>query len=235
MKETIEFDILAIIIASLLGIILHALHLLPEEFIVSLILLLLALHALHSATESSKHSEVHTRLLEAADKLEDPEIRLIPSQEIFRKGEDLALRNRGEMWWFNTPLGFKNQKIFDQILKPAMENPRTKKISFILDQRFKETWEKDVKPKINKTKGHEKVEEPRWRSIREKTAFRMIDTQTDKDEKEAHLTILERPFIMHIQNTEKEAFHPRYMFHVKSHSKLIQDLKDLYLEYKLKQ
>jgi hypothetical protein len=235
MKETLELDIIAIVIASILGIILHALHLLPEEFIVSLILLLLALHALHSTNQAQKDSEVHKKLLEVADRMEAPDVAGIESKEIFSKGEELAVKNNGEMWWFNTPLGFRNQNIFDKMLKPALESTRTNKIVFILDEKFKAVWERDVAPKIEKSKHKETLKAPHWRKIEERIAFRMIDVDPKKDAKEAHFTYLDRPFVMKVEGKEAGIYHPRYMFHVKPSSKLIQDLKDLFLEYKMRE
>lgn len=233
MKETIELDILAIVIASILGIVLHALHILPEAYVTSLILLLLALHAIHGATQASKDSEVHKRLLDAAERIEEPDVRLLNTEEVFERGRDLALNNKGEMWWFNTPLGIRNDAVFERILKPAIENPNTSKIVFILDKKFKTIWEEEVEPKIDKCKSKEKVETPRFRSIDEKTAFRMIDTDPGRGLKEAHVTFLEKPFTYKAEREEPAIFYPRYALQVKSHSKLIQDLKDMFLGYTL--
>ena len=235
MFETLELDIAAILIASIAGIILHALGIIPEEFVTSLILLLLALHALHGMTHGAKESEVHQKLLEVASKIEEPEIKLIDSKEVFEKGEELAMKNMGEMWWFNTPLGFRNQKIFDAVLKPAIENPRTTRIIFILDEGFRKAWDEEVAPKIEKSAHKEKVQPPIWRKIDRGIAFKMIDLSREKELKEAHLILLEKPFVMKSEKGDARAFYPRYLIQVKSHSKLIQDLKDLFFEYKLKE
>ncbi len=233
MKETLELDIVAIVIASILGIVLHALHILPEAYVTSLILLLLALHAIHGTTQASKDSEVHKKLLEAAERIEEPDVRLISTEEVFERGRELALSNKGEMWWFNTPLGIRNDVIFERILKPAIENPNTSKIVFILDKRFKTMWDEEVAPKIDKCKGKEKVDAPIFRSIDERIAFRMIDTDPGKGLKEAHVTFLEKPFTYKAEREEPATFYPRHAFQIKSHSKLIQDLKDMFLGYTL--
>lgn len=136
------------------------------------------------------------------------------------------------MWWFNTPLGFRDQKLFDKMLKPAIENPRTSRILFILNEGFKKAWDEEVVPKINECKNPEKVMHPIWKKIEVGVAFKMIDLSQEKEVKEAHLTFLEKPFVMRAGGN-RHTFHPRYIFHVKSHSKLIQELKDLFLEYKM--
>jgi len=234
MVEMLEVDIMAIIIASILGIILHALGILPEQFITSLILLLLALHALHEGLQARRTTKAHGKLEHAAEKLGEPEVKLITPNETFKKAEELTLKNTGEMWWFNTPLGFRNQRIFDKALKPAIESSRTSKIIFILDENFKKVWEEEVAPKIDNCKNKDKVAPPIWRKIEESFAFKMIDLSSDKVIKEAHLSFLEKPFMMKTATQETPAFYPRYIFHIKSHSNLVQELKDIFLEYGLK-
>ncbi len=234
MPETLELDVLAILAASIVGIILHALGIIPEGYITSLILLLLALHALHGMVHGSKESEVHKKLLEAAEKIGEPDVKLIEPREAFEAGQELALRNAGEMWWFNTPLGFREPKMFDKMLKPAIENPRTSRIIFILDEGFREDWEREVVPKINECKNAEKVMPPTWKKIEGGVAFKMIDLSQEKEVKEAHLTFLEKPFVMKAVGRDRSTFHPRYIFHVKSHSTLIQELKDIFLEYQMR-
>lgn len=95
MLELLEWDVLAILAASIIGIILHALGVLPEVYITSLILLLLALHALHGMVHGSKESEVHKKLLEAAEKIGEPDVRLIEPKEALEAGQELAIRNAG--------------------------------------------------------------------------------------------------------------------------------------------
>lgn len=63
----------------------------------SLILLLLALHALHEALQAQKTTKVHGKLMQAAERLGEPEVVLIDPNETFEKGQDLALKNAGEM------------------------------------------------------------------------------------------------------------------------------------------
>ncbi len=235
MVETLELDIIAIIIASLLGIVLHALGILPEAYVTSLILLLLALHALHGMTQATKDSKVHKKLLKAAEKLEEPEVSVIATEEIFENAQELALKNRGEMWWFNTPLGLRSKRIFDKILKPAMDNTKTSRIIFIINRDFKSVWEEEVEPMIKEHKNSGKVSPPIYREMDERIAFRMIDVDPRKGVKEAHLTFLEKPFTMKAEREGGSAYYPRFAFHVKSHSRLIQALKDIFMEHQLKE
>jgi len=52
-----NFDIVAVILASFLALVLHAAGLLPETYILPLILFLLALHVLHELRAGIKHDE----------------------------------------------------------------------------------------------------------------------------------------------------------------------------------
>jgi hypothetical protein len=58
-----EWDLLAVVAASILGIIAHVLGILPEPYIITLILLLLCLHALHEIGHSMKYDMAHERII----------------------------------------------------------------------------------------------------------------------------------------------------------------------------
>lgn len=230
-----HIDVVALVVAGILGIVLYHLGIIPSEFLISLILLLLSIHVLQQAV---RDEEVHNAIMSIYDRMKDtPEVELIKPENLFSRGEEFALLNRGEMWWFNTPIGFRHREIFDKLLKPAIENPKTSKIIFILRPQFKEIWEKDAMPKIMKTNGKDKVLPPVWRDIEEDIAFKMIDLSAEKEEKEAHMTILGEPFIMERERDKDIAmrtYHPRYLFYIRTHSELIPRLKELFLKYKLK-
>lgn len=228
-----NLDVLILVAASFLGIILHHLGVVPESYLISLILLLLALHALHQVVRDEEASETITRIESRLS--QEPDIELIRTPDLLKEGEEFALRNRGEMWWFNTPLGFRRPEMFEKLLKPALENPKTKKVYFILRPQFKEVWEKEALPKIQTTRGKEKVAPPIYCDIKEEFAFKMIDLSEEKEIKEAHLTFLSEPFIMREARGDKgEVYHPRYLLYIKSNNELIPRLKEIFLKYKLK-
>jgi hypothetical protein len=99
------------------------------------------------------------------------------------------------MYWFNTPMTvLKSQEVFNRLLKPAIENPNTKKVEFVLDNSLKEFFQAEVQPKIDALKGKEKVRSPIFKDIKETLGFRMIDTDEKEEKKEAQLTFLDEPF-----------------------------------------
>jgi hypothetical protein len=229
-----EWDLLAVVAASILGIILHILDVIPESYVISLILLLLCLHALHEISHAMKYDQAHERFMTMDQRLTElqPDVELI-AKDHFLKAEELALHNRGEMWWFNTPMTvLKSQEAFDRLVKPAMENPKTTNIEFVLDRGLEEFFMEEVQPKIEVTKGKEKVRPPVFTDIKESLGFRMIDTDEKEERKEAHLTFLDEPFTI-AKGEEKKVYYPRFIFHVKADSELIPKLKELYLRYRL--
>lgn len=231
-----HWDLLAVIAASIAGLVLHALGVLPEAYLISLILFLLCLHAIHELGHGMKYEEAHGEIMGLKNELKkpEPEIELIATSH-FSAGEEFALRNRGVMWWFNTPLGvLRSQEVFDKLLKSAIENPKTKRVEFILRHGLKAHWEKEVQPKIEKCAGKEKVAPPMWRDIKENVGFKMIDLSETEDVKEAHLTVWGEPFTMeHEADIYPKVYHPRFILHVKKRSELIPHLKELFLKYRM--
>lgn len=230
-----EWDLLAVVAASVLGIILHILHILPEAYIISLILLLLCLHALHEVGQSMKYEETHEKIIALDQYLNEmrPDVEVF-SKEHFRRAEEFAMSIRGEMYWFNTPMTvMKKQGAFDRLLKAAIENPKTTKIEFILQKDMKGFFEAEIMPKVKAVKGFEKVQIPIYTDIKESVGFRMIDTDEKEEKKEAHMTFLDEPFTIASEIEEgKNIHHPRFIFHVKNNSELIPKLMELYVKYR---
>lgn len=230
-----NLDLLAVITASLIGIVLHLLGVLSETYLISLILLLLCLHAIHEVGHGMKYEESYREIADIRKELRKSKagIELI-SKDHFIQGEEFALRNRGVMWWFNTPMAvLRSQEAFDRLLRPAIENPKTKKIEFILRPWMKDFWEENVQPKIDKCKGKEKVVPPIWRDIKENIGFKMIDLSDTEDLKEAHLTVWGEPFTMeHPIEIFPKIYHPRFILYLKSDCKMIPHLKELYIKYR---
>jgi len=148
----------------------------------------------------------------------------------------MALRNRGEIWWFNICIGmFLSDVVFENVFKPAIENRSTKKIIPILKPQYKELWDKEVLPKIGKCDGGEKVASPLWADIRENIAFIAID-KGEGELKEADIFVWGEPFMAEYEIGESGIRKgvPRYIIHVKSNSELIYRLKDIFNKYRIK-
>jgi len=229
-----EWDLLAVAVASVIGIVGHVLGLIPESYVISLILLLLALHALHEIGHDMKFERANSAVMHIAERFSslEPEVKVISSNH-FRHGEDLARRNRGIFVWFNTPMTvMRSQEVFDLMLKPAIESEKTKKVKFILPPDQKDFFDREVWTKIQECKGEEKVEYPMFTEIKENFAFKMIDSSEREEENEFHLTFLDRPFTITREREDgRSVTHPRVIFHVKPGTELAKSLKDIYLSY----
>lgn len=231
-----NWDVLTVIAASIIGLVMHALGVLPEVYLISLILFLLCLHAMHELGHGMKYEETHEEILSLRSEFKrlEPGFELITKNH-FAAGEEFALRNRGMMWWFNTPMGvLRSQEVFDKLLKSAIENPKTKRVEFILKPEMKSFWEEEVHPKIDRCAGKEKVAQPMWRDITESVGFKMIDLSETGEVKEAHLTVWGEPFTMeHESNVFPKIYYPRYILYLKSNCEMVPRLKELFLKYRM--
>ncbi len=229
-----EWDLLAVVAASIIGIIAHVLNLIPEGYIISLILLLLALHALHEIGHDMKFDEANAALISMERRLTgiEPEVKVITGDH-FKHGEALARRNRGTFVWFNTPMTvMRSQEIFDLMLKPAIESRATKRVEFILSPEQKDFFDTFVWPKIQACRGREKVSYPAFVPIKENFGFKMIDASETEEAKEFHLTFLDNPFTITRKGEDgSKVVHPKIIFHVLPKSELSKELKEVYLHY----
>jgi hypothetical protein len=232
-----NFDIVAVIVASFLALVLHAAHLLPETYILPLILFLLALHVLHEMRSEIKHDEevaaIHNKISGIDTKIKAGEISLIKPNELLEHTREMALKNTGEIWWFNICINmFISDIVFKNVFKPAIENKGTARIIPILKTEYRKIWESDVTPKISNCHGAEKVSSPIWASIDENIAFIAIDS-AEGSQKEADIAVWGEPFMAeymtHAGESKKSV--PRYLIHVKSDSELIYRLKDIFDRY----
>ncbi len=232
-----NFDIVAVIVASFLALVLHAAHLLPETYILPLILFLLALHVLHEMRSEIKHDEevaaIHNKISSIDTKIQVGEISLIKPSELLKHTREMALKNTGEIWWFNICINmFLSDVVFENVFKPAIENRGTTRIILILKTEYRKIWESEVTPKISSCRGADKVSSPVWADIDENIAFIAIDSG-EGSQKEADIAVWGEPFMVEYmtQAGESKKSVPRYLIHVKNDSELIYRLKDIFDRY----
>lgn len=227
-----NLDVIAIIAASAVAIILHHLGIIPETYVISILLMLLALHVLQEALRGEEIKE-DIKAIAKNVKVTDSEVELIKPRELLGYTEEFALKNRGDVWWFNTCCTmFRSQELFDRLLRISIESSKTTKIFFVMDLSMKEAWERDILPKIIKCRCYDKVQEPVWCNIDESIAFQMIDVGVEKEAKEALLAFWGEPFMMELGSEGQHV--PRYLIHVKSQSELIPRLQDIFVKCRLK-
>jgi hypothetical protein len=226
-------EIVAILVASIAAIALVHLEILPENIEISFILLLLAVHTLHEITNGEEVRRDVETLKERAT-VPASDLVLVKPADIARRTKEFGLRNTGEDWWFNAcPTMFRSQEVFDTLVKSSMLNPKTTRIFFVLSPSMKDAWQRDVAPKIERSKGREKVQPVLWREMGEGIAFRTIDVDGLTGAKEALLTVWGEPFMMEQAGERGTARMPRYVIHVRSDSELLVRLSDLLDRHRL--
>lgn len=232
MKRLLRFDwdVLAGIIAAVVALVLHLLHIAEMEVVLAIVLAILALllvRDLRSEGRAERLAETIEQTKAAVDEvqlsLKLPEAILIGPRLLRSESERFAKAACGEMIWFNVCfLMFKPQELFDVLLRPAIENPRVTSIQFISNADERELWEKEVLPKIKECTGCDKVREPFWSKLPETISFIIADTGP-AGRTEALLSFWGEPFMA--KSTERNV--PRYIFWVQSHSDLVSRLVEV--------
>jgi len=238
-----NWELVAVVIAGFAGLVLHAIGIIHDDVIlISLILFLLCLYVMRDmafeTANEDRTREINERLKTIESRLENSEMELVLPQNIVSATNEFYSRNRGEIWMFNMCMKMYGKKeLFNRVLAPIIDGEHAKDIQFILDNSEKETWNTNVTPLINECKNKNRVLPPIFVDIKEPIAFQMIRTGDEKDLREALLSVWGEPFMVgHGKNSESHAVHhPRYVFHIKSHSEIIPRLKELFLKYKLTQ
>lgn len=219
-----DWDAIAGIVAAFAAILMHFLHVVEEDVLLMIAVVLIALLFIRDLRRErqSEHLDVCMRQTEISVKeilaqINPPDANLVGPQNICRSMEDFSRRARNEMLWFHVcPLMFKQQAVFDAFLKPAIENPHVKSIQFVLDLGDRSLWESEVVPKIKSCSGQEKVRETHWTNI--SGGVSAIISDQDRDGKtECLLSFWGEPFMARTPGHDV----PRYVFHVQSHSELV--------------
>nr|WP_233340494.1 hypothetical protein [Haloprofundus sp. MHR1] len=232
--KEIEWEAVAGILAAVLALVLHFLHIVDESVLLQITLVLMAfLFISHlrreSETETLSESVAHTErtVEEIRASIDTPDLELIGPAQLRPRSTQFGQGARGEMIWFNVCLlMFIPQDLFDALLRPPIENPEVSSIQFVLDESERERWKTQVKPKVQECTGAETVREPVWRDLDENVSF--ILRGTENEQTDALLSFWGEPFMA---RTTQDV--PRYIIHVARDSELIPQLQDIEREHRL--
>jgi hypothetical protein len=232
----LDWDAVAGIVAAVVALVLHLLHIADEEVVLAIILAILALMLLRDLRQEDRTEQTAATVERTAAALQAvraglaaPDALLVGPMRLRAESERFARQARGEMVWFNVCLlMFAPQSLFDVLLRPAIENRRVTAIQFVLDHGARAQWEADVLPKVAQCRGREKVREPQWCALQESVSFILCEQQPE-GRLEAHLSFWGEPFMAHTAGQQV----PRYIFHVQPHSELIARLVELHRSYRL--
>jgi hypothetical protein len=231
-----DWDAVAGIAAAAVALMLHLLHVVQPDILLTITLVLVALLLLRQLRHEAREERVEDAtvrveqyVLKLQDTLKVPDVILVGPRQLRTASEQFARQARGKMVWFNVCLTmFRPQDLFDCLLRPAVENPLVTRIEFVLDEGERERWETYVVPKLAACRGREKVSDPRWCSMKETVSFVLSDSESDGNA-EAQLSFWGEPFMAQVTGQGV----PRYIFHVNGHSELLVRLAELERGYRL--
>jgi hypothetical protein len=225
-----EWDAVAGIIAAVVAIVLHLLHVVDEHVILPIVLALMALlfinfmrHTRNNelTAEQVEHTAHAVSSIQSA--LKPPDVILIGPRHLRSANEHFIQRMSGDTVWFNLCLSmYQPQPLFDALLRPALDNPMISTIQFVLDESQKDLWQQVIQPRIASCAGHVKVREPRWYSLSKTVSFILADNPLSGGT-EALLSFWGEPFMA--QTTAHDV--PRFIFHVQRNSELLPHLVEL--------
>lgn len=225
-----EWDAIAGILAAVVAIVLHFLHVIDEHIILPVVLTLMALlfiNFMRHTRNNENTAEQVEHILKTVSKINSslaaPDIVLIGPRQLRTSNEQFARNMRGEAILFNVCLSmYRTQPLFDALLRPVIENPHVTSVQFVLDTSQQETWQTVILPILANNTAAGKVKEPRWCSLQKNLSFILADTQS-QGAAEALVSFWGEPFMS--QSTDRNV--PRYILHVQGHSELMTQLIEL--------
>lgn len=232
-----DWDVIAGVVAAVIALLLHFLHIAESEVVLAIVLALLALLLIRDLrAESRTHrlseevERINVRLVEVQQALTPPDALLIGPQKLRQEFERFALDARGALTWYNVCcLMFKRQEVFDATLRLVLDNPHVTSIQLICDERERSLWESDVFPKVQRSGGADKVQTPVWGQLPQTISFILADVGT-KGRAEVLLSFWGEPFMAH---TIGDRNVPRYIFRVQHHSELIGRLAEVERQHRM--
>ncbi len=225
-----EWDAIAGIIAAVVAVILHLLHIVDEHIVLPIILALMGLlfinfmrHTRHNEITAEEVERTGHAVRRIQASIKSPDIVLIGPRQLRSVSEQFARDMKGDAVWYNVCLSMYIPKaLFETLLQPAIENPSVTSIQFILDESQQSLWQDILWPKIRECAGHTKVREPYWRKLDKTVSYILANNQASGGT-EALLSFWGEPFMA--QSTSRDV--PRFIFHVHNHSELLPHLEEL--------
>lgn len=233
----LDWDVIAGIAAAVLAVILHLLHIVEHDVLLTIVLVLLALLLFrdlrregHDEQVAKSVEQMKTSVQDVRNALDPPEAILIGPRRLRQESQRFCESARGEMLWFNVCFTmFESQDVFDLMLRPAIENRQVDTIQFVANPSERTLWEQNILRKVKECSGRDKVKEPRWIELPQTLSFILADTDSTGTT-EALLSFWGEPFMGH--TTGQQA--PRYIFHIQGHSELVSRLVELERQHRSK-
>jgi hypothetical protein len=225
-----DWDAIAGVLAAVVAIVLHLLHVVSAAVVLPILLALLGLlfinfmrHTRSNDVTAERVERVEQSVARLAAGMEPPDVVLVGPRRLRSVHERFLRDMQGDSVWYNVCLSmYATPDLFDRLLRPAVENPNVVSLQFVLDERQREAWERQVRPLLERCAGSAKVREPRWRPLERTVSFILADSRSS-GRAEALLSFWGEPFMA--QSADRDV--PRYVLHVQPQSELLAHLGEL--------
>lgn len=226
---SLEWDAIAGIIAAVTAIVLHLLHV-GEHVVLPIALSLIALLFINFMrhTRNNEHTaEQVDRTEQAVNRIQaamkHPDVVLVGPLSLRSVNEQFLKQMSGKSTWVNVCLSmYATPPLFDELLRPAIDNPMVSTIQFVLDEGQRDYWKQVIKPQIATCPGHAKVVEPRWCSLSKTVSYVLANSQVSGG-LEALLSFWGEPFMA--GSTGRDV--PRFIFHVQKGAEILPYLVEM--------
>lgn len=169
----------------------------------------------------------------------------IPIEDMQSVGKDFATKCQGEMYWFNVPLGRCIPPLFNDFLRPAIENLGVTRIVFVLDVTVKPVWDRFVAPAVRETEASlgrgSKVfaqfhELKNLKPVAHTMAFKVINVDNPRGKRsEAHVGFYDDSWMRSFSIGQRDELMPKRMIRVRPGSELFQEIKTICDQYKVQE
>jgi len=233
----LDWDAIAGVIAATIALVLHFLHIISIDVLITIAVVLIALLFIRTLRREHVTDQIREDVHSIASGVLGLQSSLAPRDTVLVGPAVLSSMSKrfsddakGDMIWFHVCLTmFRPQSLFDTLLRPAIENPDVHSIQFILDPAQQELWRTEVEPKVAVCATPEKVRAPVWVPIPDSVSVVFSDASSAGATR-ALLSFWGEPFMARSSGREV----PRYVFLLEPESELVPRLLDLARDYKLR-
>ncbi|AFI83326.1 hypothetical protein [Methylophaga nitratireducenticrescens] len=226
----LEWDAIAGIIAAIVAIVLHFLHIAQADLLLPILLALIGLlfinflrHSKNNEITAETIEKIHKQIDLVQNSLKESDIELIGPRKLRSENDRFLKEISGDVVFYNICLKmYSAEAMFNGLLRPVFDNPGVSSVCFILDVGQQANWERTITSRLS---GHPRrgiLREPKWCSLAASLSFIMAE-QSESKCVEALLSFWGEPFMTNQTGIDT----PRYIFRLKKHNELLPHLESL--------
>ncbi len=165
----------------------------------------------------STENRIQKEIMDVKSRIKGSGVEIIELDDLY-KVKERCEENNGEIWFFNIPLEKTwSEDSFNVLLRCAVENPETTRVTVILNKSKKGVWEEFIKPKLsNKVNSGINV---KWSDDIGSMGFMLF-----RGSKEALIFLWTEPFIIRTENDCQIMT----LFWIKDHPEIILKLEEIF-------